>query len=165
MLPLSIFVVIFCQRTPTPIQNIAFLGAFVKESLSVGEREGARRGIGSRAVPPPALEFLVERTPVIVAVDGDTAVVGHVVIHKRKDTGAVNKVNARPIALRMRHSIEVAHDVLLDPVSRKTSSLAWCPLCSGHVRCPEGAIAFPALGLYRDDLGFACLASSYVQPK
>lgn len=54
----------------------------------------ARRGVltGSRAVPPPALKFLVERTPVIVAVDGDTAVVGHVVIYKRKDTGAVNKV-------------------------------------------------------------------------
>lgn len=47
---------------------------------------------GSRAVPPPALKFLVERTPLIVAMDGDTAIVGHLVVDKRNDTGAVNKL-------------------------------------------------------------------------
>lgn len=73
--------------------------------------------------------------------------------------------NACLSALRMRNNIEVARDVLLVPVSWNTTSLAWCPLCSGHVRCPEGSIAFPALRLYRYDLGFVRLASSYVQPK
>lgn len=44
------------------------------------------------AVPPPASEFLVKRTPVIVAVDGDAVVVDEVTVHKWKDTGAVNKI-------------------------------------------------------------------------
>ena len=43
------------------------------------------------AVPPSALEFPVERTPGIIAVDGDAVVVDDITINKWKDTGTVNK--------------------------------------------------------------------------
>lgn len=47
------------------------------------------------AVPPPALEFPVKGTPVIITVDGDAGVVNHVTINKRKDTGLVRKLCKR----------------------------------------------------------------------
>lgn len=37
--------IISCQGTPTPIQNITFLGASVKELFSEEEREGACGGV------------------------------------------------------------------------------------------------------------------------
>lgn len=40
----------------------------------------------ARAVAPPALEFLVQRAPGIIAVHGDAVVVDYVAVHKREDT-------------------------------------------------------------------------------
>ena len=44
------------------------------------------------AVPPPALEFLVKRAPVIIAVERDAVVVDGVAVHEWKDTRTVNKI-------------------------------------------------------------------------